>query len=90
MTKKKKTEEEPPPFFGFMHAEMLGKFGEWRDEICERERGFKYSDLLQIEVAIARMHAAASRGSKEAEAERDRLTEEYIKIWLPRRQELAR
>lgn len=87
---KKKAEEEAAPFYGFMHQEMLSRFSAWRDEICERERGFRYSELLQIETAIARMHAAAVCGSKEAEDERDRLTTEYIKIWLPRRQAIAK
>jgi hypothetical protein len=81
----KRSQGEPDGDFVFMHQSMIGKFSEWIDEICLRRHGFRWTELAQIEQAIARTHAAAEGGSAEAKAECERLTKEYVEVWRERR-----
>lgn len=73
-----------------MHQNMLERFAAWQDEMSLRTWGFRYSELLRIETAIARTHSAAVAGSKEAAEECERLTAEYREIWLPCRHRMEK
>ena len=70
--------------FSLLHREMLQHFGQWVDEFCERQHGFKLSELQAQEQWLARLMAINDPGP-EAIAERDKCLETYRKVWLPRR-----
>jgi t-SNARE complex subunit (syntaxin) len=73
--------------FYLLHSDIVGKATEWLDEVCLRERGFRISDLHRIEATIARL-ATIPDPSPEAVAERERVLDEYRRVWRPRRVEL--
>jgi len=70
--------------FPILHQAMLGKMSEWIDEFCLREHGFRLSELQQAEAILAR-YVTSTTLTAEGVEERERVLENYRKVWRHRR-----
>lgn len=85
----KPLEEQPASNFGLLLDEMRSKFAQWEDEFFVRVFGFRISELRRQEELVA-WYTTAESLTEEGEVERDRLIDNYKKVWRPRRDLLMR
>lgn len=94
--KKRKAERMPPlkpkqgadhGDFPLLHQEICQQVQSWLNEFCQREHGFKLSELQNAESWIARL-SAIEDPTPEAKEELQKALTRYREHWLPLRKKL--